>query len=299
MLSGANVGMPHELLDIVKLVTGLFKPVGEGSAQGMGGGTFGHACGTDGGVDGLLDTAGVEVMTLDDKGTGVYREVTGGEDVLPFPGSSCSRVFARQRWRHGDRNVKVNLIKAADPLQVGAEALEKPLLVWEEGHAIAVGLGVANGDESVLDVEVLDAQEQSFEQSQAAAVEKASDKVRRAIQFGEDAQAFVMAEGGLDVGAFPGAEGMQITEGDAEDFLVEKQKGGEGLVLSRSRDLLMYGEMGKEGFDLWRAHGGGVAEFVEADEAFVPMEVGFLGADGIATQADGVAEAVGDFLLRH
>ena len=42
-----------------------------------------------------------------------------------------------------------------------------------------------------------------------------------------------------------------------------------------------------------------VAEFMEADEAFVPMEIGFLGADGIATQADGVAEAVGDFLLRH
>ena len=96
----------------------------------------------------------------------------------------------------------MNLIKAADPLQVGAEALEKPLLVREKGHAIAVGLGVANGDESVLDVEVLDAQEQSFEQSQAAAVEKASDKVRRAIQFGEDAQAFIMAEGGLDAGAF-------------------------------------------------------------------------------------------------
>jgi hypothetical protein len=42
-----------------------------------------------------------------------------------------------------------------------------------------------------------------------------------------------------------------------------------------------------------------VAEFMEADEAFVPMEIGFLGADGIATQADGVAEAVGQFSLRH
>jgi hypothetical protein len=291
--------MPHELLDIVELVTGLFKPVGEGSAQGVGSGAFGHACGMDSGGDGLLNTAGVEVMPLDDKGTGVYGEVTGREDVLPFPGGGCSRIFARQRWRHGDRNVKVNLIKAADPLQVGAEALEKPLLVWEEGHAVAVGLGVANGDEGVLNIEVLDTQAQRFEQSQSAAVEKAGDEVRRAVQFGEDAQAFVMAEVGLDVGAFPGAEGMQITEGDAEDFLVEKQKGGEGLVLSRSRDLLMYGEMGKEGFDLWRAHGGGVAEFVEADEAFVPMEVGFLGADGIAAQADGVADAIGQFSLWH
>ncbi len=238
-------------------------------------------------------------MTLDDKGTGVYREVMGGEDVLPFPGSSCSRVFARQSWRHGDRNVKVNLIKAADPLQVGAEALEKPLLVREKGHAIAVGLGVANGDESVLEVEVLDAQAQSFEQPQAAAVEKASDKVRRAIQFGEDAQAFVMAEAGLDVGAFLRAQGVHIADGDAEDFLVEEQKGGKGLMLSGSGNLLASSEMGEEGFNLWRAHGGGVAEFVEADEAFVPMEIGFPGADGIAAQADGLAEAVGEFLLRH
>ena len=94
---------------------------------------------------------------------------------------------------------------------MGAEALEKPLLVWEEGHAIAVGLGVANGDESVLDVEVLDTQAQRFEQSQSAAVEKAGDEVRRAVQFGEDAQAFVMAEAGLDVGAFPGAQGVHAT----------------------------------------------------------------------------------------
>jgi hypothetical protein len=92
---------------------------------------------------------------------------------------------------------------------------------------------------------------------------------------------------------------VQITEGDAKDFLVEKQKGGEGLVLSGGRDLLMYGEMGEEGFDLWRAHGGGVAEFVEADEAFVPVDICLLGAIGIAAPADGFAEAVSDFLLGH
>jgi hypothetical protein len=193
----------------------------------------------------------------------------------------------------------VNLIKAADPLQVGAEALEKPLLVREKGHAIAVGLGVANGDESVLDVEILDAQAQRFEQSQAAAVEKASDKVRRAIQFGEDAQAFVMAEGGLDVGAFLRAQGVHIADGDSEDFLIEEQKGGKGLMLSGSGNLLAGSEMGEEGFTLRCARGGGVAEFVEADKAFVPMEVGFLGADGIAAQADGVADAIGQFSLRH
>jgi len=55
MPGGADVGMPHEFLDIVELVTGLFEPVGEGSAQGMGGGAFGDAGGADGGGDGSLD----------------------------------------------------------------------------------------------------------------------------------------------------------------------------------------------------------------------------------------------------
>jgi hypothetical protein len=100
-----------------------------GSAQGVGGGAFGHACGTDGGGDGLPDTAGVEVMPRDDTGTGVSRAGTGGEAVLPFPGRSYAGVGARQRWRYGDRNGTVHLLQAADPLPVGTEALEPPLLV--------------------------------------------------------------------------------------------------------------------------------------------------------------------------
>jgi len=42
-----------------------------------------------------------------------------------------------------------------------------------------------------------------------------------------------------------------------------------------------------------------VAELVEADEAFVPVDICLLGADGIAAPADGFAEAVGEFLLWH
>jgi hypothetical protein len=58
-------------------------------------------------------------------------------------------------------------------------------------------------------------------------------------------------------------------------------------------NLLVYSEMGEEGFDLWRAHGGAVAQFVEADETFVSMEIRLFGAMGIA------AQAVSKFFLRH
>ena len=60
------------------------------------------------------------------------------------------------------------------------------------------------------------------------------------------------------VGAFLRAQGVHIAEGDGENFLIEEQKGGKGLMLSGSGNLLAGSEMGEEGFDLWRAHGGGV-----------------------------------------
>ncbi len=45
------------------------------------------------------------------------------------------------------------------------EALAEASLVREEGHAIAVGLGITDGDERMLKAEVLDAQAQGFQEA--------------------------------------------------------------------------------------------------------------------------------------
>jgi len=84
------------------------------------------------------------------------------------------------------------LVETGDLTKVGVEALEELLVVGQAGQAVAVEPGVADSDEGVLEVEVLDTQAQCFEQ-QAAAAEKAGDKVKRAARFSEDVQAFVMA----------------------------------------------------------------------------------------------------------
>jgi hypothetical protein len=55
----------------------------------------------------------------------------------------------------------------------------------------------------------------------------------------------------------------------------------------------------QELFHFGGAHGGWVAQFVEADETFVPLDVGLLGTDGIAAQANGFAQAVSQFFLLH
>ena len=222
MLGSADVGVAHEFLDIIKLVASLFEPMSEGSAQGMCGSAFGDTSGTDGGSDGFLNAAGVEVVPFDDKGAGVYGEVTGGEDVLPSPGGICSRVFAGQGGRHGDRYIGMGLVEAAHLVEVGMEALEELLVVRQESHTVAVRFCVADGDEVVLKVQVLDAQAQGFYQPQAASVEEAGDEVRCAVKLGKDAEAFVMAEVGLEVGAPFRAQGVHIAERDTEDFLVEE-----------------------------------------------------------------------------
>lgn len=59
VLRGADVGVPHECLDIVDLVTSLFEAVSEGGTQGVGSGALGDAGGPDGCGDGSLNAAGV------------------------------------------------------------------------------------------------------------------------------------------------------------------------------------------------------------------------------------------------
>jgi hypothetical protein len=85
---------------------------------------------------------------------------------------------------------------------------------------------------------------------------------------------------------------VHIAEGDGENVLSEERTGGKGLMRRGRGNLLAGSEVGEAGCTLRCTRGGGVAEGVAADEAFVPMEVGLPGADG-------VADANGRCALRH
>jgi len=108
-----------------------------------------------------------------------------------------------------------------------------------------------------------------------------------------------MVEVGLDVGAFLRAGGVQIVERNTKHVLVEEQERGKGLVLSGCGNLFLGGKVAEELFDFGCAHVFGVAQVVEADVTLVPLDIGFLSADGVSAQEDGFTEAVGEFFLCH
>ena len=57
-------------------------------------------------------------------------------------------------------------------------------------------------------------------------------------------------------------------------------------------DVEVYGQVGEEGFDFRGSHIFGMSFVVEEDEAFDPVDVGFLGADGVVFEADGLTNSI-------
>jgi len=80
-----------------------------------------------------------------------------------------------------------------------------------------------------------------------------------------------------------------------QDVTVQEENGREGLGLGGGGDVAVDGQVGEEGGDFGRAHVFGVAELVEVNKAFDPIDVGVFGAAGIMFDADGGAELVEEF----
>jgi len=51
------------------------------------------------------------------------------------------------------------------------------------------------------------------------------------------------------------SDGVDVWQLDFQDFLIEEEQGGEGLVLGAGGDVFFDGEVGKESFDVWGTEG--------------------------------------------
>jgi hypothetical protein len=110
----------------------------------------------------------------------------------------------------------------------------------------------------------------------------AADEAERLV-FGQD--------GGQSFGAF-GTQGVNRAQVLVEHLTIEEEKGTEGLVLCRSSDAFLDGQVGEKGFDLGSAHFGRSTHIVEVDVALDPADVGLLRAIGIVFEADGITDLI-------
>lgn len=105
----------------------------------------------------------------------------------------------------------------------------------------------------------------------------------------DDLKGFLAGEdGGKPLGAF-GRGRQDGFDFFVEDFAVEEEDGGEGLVLGGGGNVAVVSEVKEEGLDFGGAHFEGVAFAVEEDVAAHPVKVGLFGAIGVVFEVEGAA----------
>jgi hypothetical protein len=197
----------------------------------------------------------------------VGARARGGEEVLP--GEAL-----RGRWHldaQGVREIdfatargKLGAVALGDGVELRAEAVPHPR--GQEGGAVVVPLASTDGEHVALEVDVLHAEGEAFEEAKAAAATYFRDEPERRLQVLEErAHVAAREDRGEVLGAVSAFEARERRQVEVEDLAVEEGEGAEGLVLGGRRDAAVDGEAVEEGGDLGGAEVAGVAAVVEGD----------------------------------
>jgi hypothetical protein len=220
----------QKLLNGPDVVPALEQVSGEGVPEGVAMDGLGDASLEGGRPDGPLYGCLVEVMAAPLSGLRVVVATRSGEDPLPGPVAPGVGVLEVEGVRGLDPtgpSAEVFLVEVAHPGEVVTQGAAQSL--GQGGDAVAASLAVAHGDLASLEVDVLDAQAGSLEQTEAAAVQEGGDEVEGLAQLGEQGGDLSRGEHDWDamgpLGADELAEGRDL---DAEDVDVEEQERGEG-----------------------------------------------------------------------
>lgn len=236
-----------------------------------------------------------QVMPPFDAGARVDGELGSGEHPVPCPRLARARIFALQRIGHRNARALRSAIRVPERVRPG-QLLAQQVRQRARKHDDAVlgSLAFTHDDGVAVEVDVLDAQRQSFHQAHAGAVEEASDEPDLSIKKCEEPVDLGDGEHGRDaLLVLRPADFIKPGEVLAEDFLVEKEQGAEGLAMGGYRDLALGGEHGKERLDLGFSHLAWVLQAMEVDEEARPVKVGFFGTKAVVQIANAFAQ------LRH
>jgi hypothetical protein len=293
---GLDVLMAEEVLHGPNVIAVFQEMGGEGVAEGVASDALSDVRAAGGECDGLLDGAAAGVVAALDAGPRVFRNVTGGEHVLPDPLPAGGRVFPAEGVGEvggTEAGRQVFLVEAADESDVSSKGFDEAFR--QDGDPVTAALSIADKDLAQAEVDVFDAQADALRDAQAAAVE---ELCREAMGWGEgvdEAGCLRPAEDRREVFGAVGADGVDgFVEGLLEDGAEEEEEGVERLILSRCRDLAIDGEVSEEGPDVGSSEVPREAAMVEHDEAADPAQVADFGTEGVVLTAEDEAGLVED-----
>jgi hypothetical protein len=170
----------------------------------------------------------------------------------------------------------------------------------EHCDAVFAALSLADVDDAFVEVDVFDAEGDTFGESESGAVEEACHQEFGTVEVGEDlADLRGREDDGETFRADGVGEGADIAEIAEEDVAVEEDDRIEGLVLGGGGDLESFGEVGEEVMDVGGGEVRGVLGFVEEDKAFDPVGIGLDGTGAEVAEGGGGAELVEESGSRH
>ena len=212
-----------------------------------------------------------------------------------------ARVLALQRVGHVHAGQALGAIGVPHLLRMGQLLAQRLLQRGGQHHdPVLAALALAHDDGAAVEVDVLHAQAQPFEQAHAGAVEQPADDPMRvarelllAVERVEQRMHLVMGQHRWQAALLARAADLghprQLL---AQHLLVEEQQGRQRLAVRARRHLPVGRQPGEKGLDLGLRELGGVAQVVEADEGAHPVDVGVLGAQAVVQQADLLAKLI-------
>ncbi len=190
-----DYGVPQQFLHGPDVVSGRQKVRRETVPQDMRRNRLGDPGGATRGRDRALDDLLVEMMAADDPVQRVSGAAAGRKDVLPRPAATGLGIFARERERQVDFAEslgKVLLVQRAHLREMRAQRLQQPLR--QHRAPVLRPLAVAHRDFPALEVHVLHAQPQTFQQPHPRAVEKRSGQPLHTVEPGEQGPHLVLGQ---------------------------------------------------------------------------------------------------------
>src|SRR5512134_3986821 len=143
------------------------------------------------GADRFLHAALVHVVTPPFAGARIEARRFSREYILPSPLRFCIRILASQSVgeKHGLDTLRSVALERS--LAIGEMPLEgNDQLVRERHHAILGALAIPDQDRPMLEVQILDAQTNAFQEPQPRAVLQAGDQPIDPLQRPQDAPDF-------------------------------------------------------------------------------------------------------------